>query len=489
MMQRLCATAAIRLQLGEQMYVFAVTEACTGVDAMLRRAEDIRRNDMSHEQYNEQLIRREQYPDYIQHFPATGAITMIAIALIAVSVYAIMCNCFSLACTTPTTTTTPLLFQVLDLDVSITVLHQAQQRLSLAAPHFSYTCHDGSTYTAECHLPASLQLRASGHVEPAAPDCIVAFTSCCECSVKLAVLNFSTVCISNKQEQKVAAITYICDVSCHCNRMKIAAAVPAVSQQLQLQARMSTLVFWSQTLLSGSLYASLEGAGVLSDSLEAVPPSTHLTITKYEGYDAELTEDHSRGPLPTTTAADLRLLPLAGSVCDEQQVTYLYEVPVEVLNCGFAGVVVVPQRFGLLLSAQLDPAVLAYPCSVVEPEVTRTSKTAAAATEGPAHAAADRGYIVVPLLTQGTALDWSAVDCAIDGGGNSSSRSSSSTVLMVSRRQSTDSVKVQRCVHHQHAHVAHVLQQARTIHHAERAHIADCRDLYLQIRLYSALQS
>jgi hypothetical protein len=53
---------------------------------------------------------------------------------------------------------------MLDLDVSVSLLHEAQQGLGLPfLPHFTYEDLDlyGGGYIAECHMPAFLQLPAT----------------------------------------------------------------------------------------------------------------------------------------------------------------------------------------------------------------------------------------------------------------------------------------------------------------------------------------
>jgi hypothetical protein len=98
-------------------------------------------------------------------------------------------------------------------------------------------------------------------------------------------------------------------------------------------------------------------AGVLDDNLVVAPPVTRLNLNKYPGYDPDLVEDHTRVPLPAPAAADMKLLPLISSVCEAQNVPFLYELPLAVLSRKFEHEVV-PQRFGLLLSAELDTAIL-----------------------------------------------------------------------------------------------------------------------------------
>jgi hypothetical protein len=58
--------------------------------------------------------------------------------------------------------------QMLDLDVSVSLLHEAQQGLGLPfLPHFTYEDLDlfGGGYIAECHMPAFLQLPATSDTD------------------------------------------------------------------------------------------------------------------------------------------------------------------------------------------------------------------------------------------------------------------------------------------------------------------------------------
>jgi hypothetical protein len=84
---------------------------------------------------------------------------------------------------------------------------------------------------------------------------------------------------------------------------------------------------------------------------------TRLNLNKYPGYDPELIEDHTRVQLPAPAAADMALPPLISSVCEGKNTPFLYELPLAVLSRKFEHEVV-PQRFGLLLSAELDAAIL-----------------------------------------------------------------------------------------------------------------------------------
>jgi hypothetical protein len=57
---------------------------------------------------------------------------------------------------------------MLDLDVSVSLLHEAQQGLGLPfLPHFTYEDLDlyGGGYIAECHMPAFLQLPATSDTD------------------------------------------------------------------------------------------------------------------------------------------------------------------------------------------------------------------------------------------------------------------------------------------------------------------------------------
>jgi hypothetical protein len=120
---------------------------------------------------------------------------------------------------------------------------------------------------------------------------------------------------------------------------------------------MLTLQLCRTTAVHTYITSSSHRAGVLDDHLVVAPPVTRLNLNKYPGYDPELVEDHTRVPLPAPAAADVRLPPLISSVCEAQNVPFLYELPLAVLSRKFENEVV-PQRFGLLFSAELDTAIL-----------------------------------------------------------------------------------------------------------------------------------